>query len=190
MSEKPRILQNSRDMILTLVVLLVACVAIALIAGNLSFGAKKGAVPDFQVHQALTADARAMPFPIRDPLYPAGWKPNSGRTGNIGDDPVSNVGYITGDGMYLQLSQTNAAEPALVDYLDTSRQEEAQPETAGGRQWVAYAYANGNKAWTTDLDGVRIGLYGKASDADFNRLATIVVQTQPISKQSVGPMPS
>jgi len=177
-------------MIMTLVVLLVACVAIALIAGNLSFGAKKGSVPDFQVHQALTADARSMSFPIRDPMYPAGWKPNSGHSGNIGDDTVSNVGYITGQGMYLQLSQTNAAEPALVSYLDSSAQEDAQPVSAGGRQWVAYTYGNGNKAWTVDLDGVRIGLYGKASDADFARLAAIVVGTQPISKESVGTMPS
>lgn len=191
MSEKPRILQNSRDMILTMVVLLVACLAIAWISGSVSFsGRKHDGVPAFQVHQALRADARTMSFPIRDPQVPEGWKPNSGRTGNIGDSLVSSVGYITKEGMFLQLSQTNAPESRLVSYIDGSTQVDAQPVNAAGRQWVAYRYENGNKAWTTNLDGVWIGLYGKASDKDFNTLATIVVNTPPISKESVGPIPS
>ncbi|SIR78915.1 DUF4245 domain-containing protein [Williamsia sterculiae] len=193
MAEKPRILNNSRDMIWSLVPLLLICGVIAVVSGNCSVGlsgtARDDKTPAYDVNTGLRADARTMPFPLRLPVTPEGWKPNSGSTDSAGTGTASNVGYVTARGIYLQLTQSDADEGDLVTKLGGTGMTGAGTVDAAGRQWVRYNESEGDsaaagteKVWITDLGDVRIGLSGKADDDDFTTLATAVLAAQPLSR--------
>lgn len=183
MAEKPRMLQSGKDMIWTMVPLLALCVFIVFVSGNCSVGltgqASDDRIPSFDVEHALQADARDLPFPIRRPPTPEGWKPNSGSTQPVGDTRVSNAGWITDAGAYVQLSQTGASEDALVGYLGGNDAMGAGTREIAGHRWVMYT-ADGRKFWITDLGDVRIGVLSRGSDEDMTRLATSVLAQQPL----------
>jgi hypothetical protein len=184
---KPRILNNNKDMIWSLIPLLLLCAFIAVVSGNCSVGLTGGSgddkVPAYDVENGLRADARTVPFPIRLPQTPDDWKPNSGSTTALENTVVSNAGYITGNGVYIQLSQTNATEDAVVGYLsDDKTLLGAGTREVGGRQWVAYGKPDGGRTvWVTDLGDVRIGLKSNnAKDDDFTALASAVLAVSPL----------
>ncbi len=186
--KKPRVLQDSRDLIWSLVPLLLICVVIAGVAGSCTWGfgsqAAEQRIPDFDSAAALRADAQTMPFPIREPVVPADWKSNSGSTGTAGNSLVSNVGWIAGSGAYVQLSQSAATEEQLVrvaggdDVIGTGTRE------AGGRTWVTYENPETHrKVWATDLGDVRIAVVSRGDDALLNELATATLAAQPLPSE-------
>ena len=187
MAAKPRILHNNKDMIWSLIPLLLLCAFIAVVSGNCSVGLTGGSgddkVPAYDVATGLRADARSVTFPIRLPQTPEGWKPNSGSTVALENTVVSNAGYITANGVYIQLSQTNATQDAVVGYLsDDETLLGAGTRDVGGRKWVAYGKPDGGRTvWVTDLGDVRIGLKSnKAKDDDFSTLAAAVLAASPL----------
>ena len=187
MAAKPRILNNNKDMIWSLIPLLLLCAFIAVVSGNCSVGLTGGSgddkVPAYDVANGLRADARSVTFPIRLPQTPADWKPNSGSTVALENTVVSNAGYITANGVYIQLSQTNATQDAVVGYLsDDETLLGAGTRDVGGRKWVAYGKPDGGRTvWVTDLGDVRIGLKSnKAKDDDFSTLASAVLAASPL----------
>ena len=187
MAAKPRILNNNKDMIWSLIPLLLLCAFIAVVSGNCSVGLTGGSgddkVPAYDVANGLRADARSVTFPIRLPQTPADWKPNSGTTVALENTVVSNAGYITANGVYIQLSQTNATQDAVVGYLsDDETLLGAGTRDVGGRKWVAYGKPDGGRTvWVTDLGEVRIGLKSnKAKDDDFSTLASAVLAASPL----------
>jgi hypothetical protein len=184
---KPRILTDNKDMIWSLIPLLLLCAFIAMVSGNCSVGLTGGSgddeVPAYDVSSGLRADAKAVTFPIRLPQTPAEWKPNSGSTVALENTVVSNAGYITANGVYIQLSQTDATEDALVGYLAGDKTLlGAGTRDVGGRQWVAYGKPDGGRTvWITDLGDVRIGLMSNnAKDEDFTALASAVLAVTPL----------
>lgn len=187
MAAKPRILNNNKDMIWSLIPLLLLCAFIAVVSGNCSVGLTGDSgddkVPAYDVANGLRADARSVTFPIRLPQTPADWKPNSGTTVALENTVVSNAGYITANGVYIQLSQTNATQDAVVGYLsDDEALLGAGTRDVGGRKWVAYGKPDGGRTvWVTDLGDVRIGLKSnKAKDDDFSTLASAVLAASPL----------
>ncbi|GED97212.1 DUF4245 domain-containing protein [Gordonia crocea] len=200
MADKPRILNSSRDMIMSLLALLALVALVVVSSRNCSVGLTGGAgddkIPPFNVQAALKADAASMSFPIREPSLPSSWKPNSGTRDQIGDKLVSTVGWVTPSGFYLGLSQTDAAESALLPTLNPNRETDGDLSGTGtreidGRRWVTYvvgdrlAPSDGvRKVWIADLGDVRIGLSGKATEADFTTLARAVVLAVPIASTS------
>ncbi|GAA1481685.1 DUF4245 domain-containing protein [Gordonia sinesedis] len=185
MAGKPRIMIGGKDMIWTLIPLLALCALVAVASGNCSVGltgtASDDRTPAFDVEQALAADARVMPFPIRRPPTPQGWKPNSGSTTQLGDARASNVGWVASSGAYVQLTQTNATEDALVEELggdDVSSGTGVRD--IGGRRWVTYSTYAGKKFWITDLGDVRIAVMSRGPDGDLDRIAASVVAQQPL----------
>ncbi|MFT4199218.1 DUF4245 domain-containing protein [Gordonia sp. (in: high G+C Gram-positive bacteria)] len=196
MAEKPRILNSSRDMILTLLVLMALVALVAVSSRNCSVSPTgSGAddrIPAFDTHAALRADAASMPFPVRQPVLPSSWKPNSGANGEAGRSRVSTVGWITPTGFYLGLSQTNASEGELLPTLNPNQETEGPMSGTGkrdieGTQWVTYVAGDrlapsdgARKAWVADLGDVRIGLSGKATEDDFITLARAVIQAPPL----------
>lgn len=172
---KPRILTDHKDMVWSLIPLLVICAIIAVVSGNCSVGLTGGAsddrTPAYDVRGGLTADAQSMAFPIRLPATPQGWKPNSGSRAGIDGKVVSNTGYITADGVYLQLSQTDATEDGLVGYLDQDQALGDGVTDVAGKRWVRYTTGDKRAIWVADFGDSRIGLYGKAGDHDFRTLA-------------------
>lgn len=184
MASKPRIMTDGRDMIWSLIPLLILCAVVAIASGNCSVGLKGDAsddrVPAFDVTTALATDAQTMDFPVRRPPTPEGWKPNSGSTQMVGDARSSNVGWVSANGSYVQLTQTNGTEEALVAHLgDETSLGDGQRE-AGGKTWVVYKNEDGKQFWITDLGDVRIAVLSKGSDADIETIAASTVQQEPL----------
>jgi hypothetical protein len=189
---KPRILTDHKDMVWSLIPLLAICLLIAVVSGNCSVGLTGGAsddrTPAYDVRGGLTADAQTMAFPVRLPATPAGWKPNSGSRAGVDGKTVSNTGYLTSDGVYIQLSQTDAPEDSLVGYLDDDRPLGNGVIEVGGKQWVRYSTSDDKSIWVADLGDVRIGLYSKATDKDFTTLAQAVLAA-PVLPRGGRPVP-
>ncbi len=173
-------------MIWTVLALLALCVFVLFASGNWTFGFKAGSgddkVPAFDVSAALAADARSMPFPIRRPATPDGWKPNSGSTQTVGGQVSSNVGWVTKKGSYVQLTQTDAPEDELVATLGGYDAMGAGKCEAGGHSWVVYDGENKNRFWIADLGDVRIGVRSKGSEADIEQIAKAVIAQDPLPK--------
>ncbi|ATD70217.1 MULTISPECIES: DUF4245 domain-containing protein [Gordonia] len=189
MADKPRILINGKDMFWSLVPLIALCALVAIASGNCSVGLNQdpadSKVPAFDVVTALDADARQMPFPIRRPPTPEGWKPNSGSSDAIEGHRVSTVGWLSASKAYVQLSQTDASEDLLVPYLGGSGDEYADTtgtgtREAGGRQWVTYETSEGKKFWIADFGDVRIGVLSRGPDSDIETIASSVATQPPL----------
>ncbi|MBY4129299.1 DUF4245 domain-containing protein [Rhodococcus fascians] len=186
-NSKPRILNNNRDMVWSLIPLVIACLLIAGVASQCSLspgGPQQGPIPNFDVNTALQYDASEIGFPVRNPAVPDGWTPNSGSGGTISGDnggAVSTVGYITGTGAYMQLTQTSASEEQLVPFVSGSESVYASgTQNVSGRDWVVYGEEGSRTYWVSDFGNVRILLGGTASTEDFTTLAAILEVTEPL----------
>lgn len=191
MAAKPRILQDGRDLVWSLIPLLLIALVVAGISGSCSFGFGSSAtnqnVPEFAVSAGLRADADTMGFPIREPKLPSDWKPNSGSTQEIGNTASSNVGWITPGGIYVQLTQTNATEEQVVrKTLGDSATGEGVREISG-QQWVTYSGDEKRKTWVADMGDVRVAVVSRGNDADMETLATAVTKAHPL--EVTRPMP-
>lgn len=186
MAQKPRILNDGRDMFWSLVPLLGLCLLIAAISGSCAFGLTGGAsddrTPDFDVDTALRVDAQYMDFPVRQPATPEGWKPNSGSTQMIDGLRSSNVGWLATSGAYVQLTQTAAAEEGVVRHLGGSDAIGTGQREIGGAQWVTYESEDKRKFWITDLGDVRIAVLSRGPDSDIETIAESTVTTDPLPK--------
>ncbi len=184
MADKPRILQDGRDMMWSLIPLAVLILIVAGVAGSCSWGfgsdANEKTVPHFDVSSGLHADAANMAFPIRDPKVPSGWQPNSGSTQDLDATVTSNVGWITDGGAYVQLTQTDAAEESLLRQLLGEEASGTGTRDVGGRTWVTYENADHKKAWIADFGDVRIAVKGAGKDESLQTLAAAVAAAQPI----------
>ncbi|MFI6868534.1 DUF4245 domain-containing protein [Nocardia sp. NPDC050406] len=185
--QKPRIMNDYKDLFWSLLPLVLICLVIAGIASQCSFSAKgptPGQIPNFDVKAALADDARTLPFPIRRPALPEGWTPNSGNHDTIvgaGGGPVSTVGYITPQGTYMQLTQSNAAEDALAKNVVGTRYATGT-EQVGDRKWVVYSEPGTETAWITDFGDVRVLIKGAGTPAAYNTLASAIGQAQPLPR--------
>ncbi|MGB3603729.1 MAG: DUF4245 domain-containing protein [Gordonia sp. (in: high G+C Gram-positive bacteria)] len=191
MAEKPRILQDGRDLVRTLIPLLLIALVVAGVSGSCSWGFGSSAtnqnIPDFNVSAGLRADADTMPFPIRNPAVPADWKPNSGSTQEVGASVASNVGWITPDGIYVQLTQSGATEEQLVRKTlgDTANGEGVRQ--IADHQWVMYAGDEKRRTWIADMGDVRLAVVSRGNDADMETLAAAVTKAQPLAVERPAP---
>ncbi|MCH5642121.1 MULTISPECIES: DUF4245 domain-containing protein [unclassified Gordonia (in: high G+C Gram-positive bacteria)] len=191
MAQKPRYLTSGKDMIWSLIPLLAICAFVAIVSGNCSVGLTGRADDDrtqaFDVEHALKADAADMPFPIRLPVMPSSWKPNSGSAPSVDGHRVSTAGWVSANGAYVQLTQSDASEESLIGYLRGDEGYDAV--TAGGtrevagRTWVTYSTGEKKKFWITDLGDVRIAVLSRGSDADMEQLATATLTQQPLPRR-------
>ncbi|MEU7764411.1 DUF4245 domain-containing protein [Nocardia sp. NPDC049190] len=185
--QKPRILNDYRDLFWSLIPLVVIAVVFAGLASQCSFAANgptPGQIPLFDVKAALTMDARSMPFPIRNPALPAGWSSNSGSResiGGAGGGPVSTVGYLTPQGTYLRFSQTNATEEALARFVLGYRYASGT-EQVGEQTWTVYAEQGSETAWIANLGLSRVLITGAGNHAAFTTLAHAVTTAQPLAR--------
>ncbi|MFQ6325890.1 MULTISPECIES: DUF4245 domain-containing protein [unclassified Nocardia] len=185
--QKPRILNDYRDLLWSLLPLVLIAVVFAGLASQCSFAAKgptQGQIPHFDVTAALTADARTLPFPIRNPSLPAGWTPNSGSRDTItsnGGGPVSTVGYLTPQGTYMRMSQSSATEESLSRFVLGSRYASGA-EQVGDQKWVVYAEPGEESAWIADLGRSRVLVTGAGNEAAFRTLAAAVAAAEPLKR--------
>lgn len=180
-----------RDMVVALAVLGVMVLVVAGVAGSCSFSPGRPTVDDSRLPVVdapaeLARIARTTPFPVRVPAVPPGWRSNS-----VGQDRVPvpdapaepgnrsvRVGYLTPQGRYLALVQTDAAEDALL-----AAETAAQPAVGAGAQdvaglrWVVYERDRGEPIWIAELPGTtpsRALITGSGGADDFTALATAV----------------
>ena len=185
--QKPRILNDYRDLFWSLIPLVVIVVVFAGLASQCSFAVKgptQGQIPHFDVRAALSNDARTVSFPIRDPSLPEGWTPNSGSRDTItstGGGPVSTIGYITPQGTYLRMSQSSATEESLSRFVLGSRYGSGT-EQVGAQKWVVYAEQGSETAWIADLGQSRVLITGAGNQSAFNTLAASIQAAQPLPR--------
>ncbi len=187
-ADKPRHLQNSHDLILSIVPLVLICLALAGLARGCSFspgGPTAAPPPTVDAAQIYTDDAAAESYPIREPAMPDGWVANSSSNAKIGGTAggtVVRVGYITSGGSYLKLAQSSATVqqlvPEEVDTLDGLSASRSM--VVGGATWDVYAKKGSEPAWVSDLGPVRLLITGSGSDAEFAQLATAVLAQPPL----------
>jgi hypothetical protein len=202
--QKPRLLQDGRDMFWSIAPLVIACIVLAGILGMCSFapnGPGKGPAPSYDAPAALQADADALKIPIRLPRLPDGWQSNSGsRKGIDGGrtDPVSGqpsravsstVGYLTPSGMYLSLTQSNADEDKLVASINPDLFP-AGTQNVDGVKWVVYEGAGrddkpAEPLWTARLNGpggpAQIAITGAAGTDEYRMLARATQTQSPLT---------
>lgn len=186
MADRPRILQDQRDLLLTLIPLILAALVVAVVAGRCGVDTTHGAAgrPDYDAGAALRLDAREFSFPVREPRLPDGWKPSSGGREKISGDEggqVSSVGYLSPTGRYLKLSQSSASELALVSRT-VGRRAATGAEQLSGRTWVVYAEEGKEAAWVADFGAVRALITGAGTHEQFTALARAVVAAAPLPR--------
>lgn len=183
-SKPPRSALTARDMIGALVVLALVVLVVGGLSRSCTFAPAGPTVdasrlPVIDVRADLTRFAPGVPFPVRVPAVPPDWRANS--TDRVlvpaGGQSVR-TGYLTPDGRYLRLQQSDATEEALL-------RAEADPGAAAaqgvvdvdGQRWVAYRSERAEPIWITEAaaDGVppvRLLVTGSGSDADLRALAS------------------
>src|SRR5262245_4664236 len=202
--QKPRILQDGRDMFWSLAPLVIACIVLAGMLGMCSFapnGPGKSPAPSYDAPAALQADADALKIPIRLPRLPDGWQANSGSRKGIDSgrtDPStgqqsravsSTVGFLAPSGMYISLTQSNADEDKLVTSINNDLYPTGTQDVAGVK-WVVYEGAGqdakpAEPVWTTRLGGpggpAQIAITGAAGTGEYRTLAEATQTQSPLT---------
>ncbi|WP_084532091.1 DUF4245 domain-containing protein [Nocardia miyunensis] len=184
-NQKPRILNDYRDLLWSLIPLLLICVVFAALAQQCSFSPGKpatGNIPHFDVTSALRDDAHTLPFPIRQPSLPDRWTANSGSRDTVtgeGGGTLSTVGYITPEGTYMQLTQSNASESALADHILQTRSPSGT-QKVGERTWTVFHVQGNEPAWITDFGADRVLIKGAGNQSAYMTLAGAIDAAQPL----------
>lgn len=199
-ADKPRILQNRRDMVLTIVPLLALCLIALFASGNFRWGF--GADPKDETVTAINpkavyeVSAGDLGFPVRIPAgagvtdgVPDGWKATATRDETIAGGTVFSVNYVTPEKNSLQLSQSNAPIAGVVESVFGGRTKASGAIPVDGRTWQVYGPNEKNRsAWAIELDGVVIAVYGSGTVPRFTELAAAVQSQAPLPKPT-GPAP-
>ena len=125
-----------------------------------------------------------VPFPVRIPPVPAGWRANSADRLSLPDGGQAvRVGYVTPEGRYLRLVQSDGSEEALL------ANETGGSPAAGrgvvdvdGQAWIAYT-GPGERAepiWITEVTApgavpVHLLVTGSGDEQEIRTLAAAAV---------------
>jgi hypothetical protein len=147
-------------------------------------GVDPGAGPTVDAPAQLRVLAGAMPFPLRVPELPPGWRANAVSTEKIGDAGARAVraGYLTPEGRFLRLVQSDADEAALLATEAEGMPVAAGPVPVDGTTWVTYADDTREPIRIATLDGVRLLITGSGSDDDFRTLAAAATGGRVLSR--------
>jgi hypothetical protein len=179
---------GSRDMVLSMLILLPIVGLIALLGRGCSFSpggptVDPSQLPAIDSHPTLVASARRLDFPLREPVPPPGWRASAV---DLAKAPAGasavRVSWITGGGRYLRLVQTTADEGALVAAETGAAPTGAEPIQAAGAQWVDYTGGNGEHAWARRAGGVEWLITGDGLPSEFTALAEAVSVAAPLPR--------
>jgi Protein of unknown function (DUF4245) len=198
-SKPPRSAMTVRDMLVALGILVLIVIGFGALSGSWSFAPTgpsidPGAVPVVDAAAELGRLAPLMPFPVREPAVPAGWRVNS-----VDQDPVTGggkavrSGYVTQGGRYLQLLQSDASEAALLTTAAGQAPVPGHgPVDVDGQRWVVYGgqgstAARAEPVWITEVatpggSPVRMLLTGSGNDEEFRTLAAAAVGATPLPR--------
>ncbi|WP_214406234.1 DUF4245 domain-containing protein [Pseudonocardia lacus] len=193
-SKPPRSALSVRDMLVALAVLVPVILLLGGLTRACSFSpggptVDPSRLPVADVAAELGPIARTVPFPIRVPDVPQGWRANSVDQDRVGADGAADarravrVGYLTPQGRYLRVVQSDADEAGL---LATETGPEPVPGTGvrevAGLRWVVYAREDDEPIWIAEVPGdvpSRALITGSGSEDDFAALATALANGGP-----------
>ena len=190
--QKTRAFQSTKDIVLSLVVLLVAMFLTVGFTGLCSFNPgeadQSGPVQEVDADAVLQMDARTFDFPIRNPEMPEGWVANSARRVMVGGEPSSLVGWVINGENYISLTQTGADFKAASEPDDSVR-EETGTETTGDVEWHVFTGDDARPLWVADLGDVRLAIEAMASHEQTRTAAEKIAATKPIDVTDVSDSP-
>lgn len=185
--EKPRVFQSTKDIVMTLVVLLLSMFLVVGFTGLCSVDPgrpeAKGPVREVEAESILKMDAQALDFPIRYVEMPEGWVPNSQRRTEVGQQISVLTGWVIDEEMYISLTQT----PAPLDEAkqpDEDYREQVREENIDGQRWIVLEGEDTRPVWATDLGDVRLALEGMANDDLMRTAAEAAQKAQPIERNA------
>ncbi|MGQ0575284.1 MAG: DUF4245 domain-containing protein [Pseudonocardia sp.] len=173
----PRSSLGVRQLVGAILVLL----PVILLFGGLSRCSFSPGGPSFDPSAGPSVDAPALlrdlapqvPFVLRVPAVPPGWRANAVDRAALDGGSAVRVGYLTGAGRYVQLVQSDAAEEIVVRDAAGALPPGRGTVEVAGRVWVVYGGAE--PVWVADVDGVRLLVTGSGDDAEFRVLAAAVL---------------
>jgi hypothetical protein len=186
-SKPARSALSVRDMLVALAIL----VPVILLVGGLSRACSfspggptvdSSRLPVVDVAAELGTAARTIPFPVRVPAVPQGWRANGVDQDRVGADGATDarrairVGYLTPAGNYLRVVQSDADEAGLlstetgpVPFAGTGVRDVA------GLRWVVYAREDEEPIWIAGLPDpttpTRALITGSGTEDEFAALA-------------------
>lgn len=174
-----------KDMLGALLVLIPIALLVVGVGQSCSFAPTgpefdPGAGPTVDAPARLGEFARVSTFGLRVPDVP--WRANSTDRGPVeGGGTAVRVGYLTEQGRYLRLVQSDASEEALLS-TEGGRGATAEGVTpAAGRSWVTYRGTDGEPFRIATLPGsptVRLLITGSGTDVEFRALAEATVRAR------------
>jgi len=177
-----------KDMVVAIGVLLVVVLVIGGLSRGFSFApggptVDPTGIPVVDAPAELRGLASSVPFALRVPAVPPGWRSNSVAEDRVvGTDRTDvRIGYLTEQSQYLQLLQTDAAEDALLAAQQGAARLAAQgPQDVGGQEWVVYGTQPSEPIWIADVatpggGSVRMLISGSGTVDDYRALAGAVV---------------
>ena len=181
--QKPRMFQSTKDIVISLGVLLFAMFLTVGFTGLCSFNPgpadQSGPVQEVDARTFLTMEASSVDYEIVDPVMPEGWVPNSARRTQVGAQPGSLVGWVIDGERYISLTQTSAEVDDAAKMGDEPR-EEAGTEDIGGQQWQKFTGEETRPLWVADRGDHRLILEAMASEDELRIAAERVAQAKPV----------
>lgn len=199
--EKPRMFTNTRDLLISLGVLLVVMFFSVGFTGLCSFNPgpaeKSGPVQEVDIDTILRTDARGLGIPVRLPVLPDNWEANSGRRTMVDNEPSSKAGWVIDEKAFLALTQTVVGlDDAVKDEDDGYREETdtfvvpaADSSTGGDVTWRLWTGDDVKQVWAADLGDVRLLISGTATPEQYRTLATAAVKAEPLDAGAVSATP-
>lgn len=193
-AQKPRILQSRRDLVFTMVPLVALCLLAVFASQNFRFGfgadPQDETVASINPRHVYELSASNLPFAVRMPGgegvvdgVPDGWKATASRDEQVRAGTVFTVNYVTPEKNSLQLSQSGAAVDVVVESVYGARSKPSGSVPVGARTWQVYGPNDkGRSAWSLDIDGTVLVLYGGGTVPRFTELATAVQDQAPLPK--------
>ncbi|HEX3780758.1 MAG TPA: DUF4245 domain-containing protein [Pseudonocardiaceae bacterium] len=184
-----------RDMVISMVVLVVVVLGLTALSQNFTFSpggpsTSGSTAPTVDAAEQYQVAVGQVHFPLREPKLPAGWHANSANldqvTGSATSGQTPNeleVGWITPAGRYVAIAESSA------DAADLARQEAGLPDgtqmvdkgqvKVGSREWAVYSGTRTEQSWVLDLGSVRLLVTGNGSQAEFTTMAE-AAQSAPV----------
>jgi hypothetical protein len=182
-SKPPRSAMTLRDMLAAIGVLLLVVLLVAGVSRACTFSpggptVDQAGLPVVDAPAELRALAPRVPLPVRVPAVPPGWRSNSVEQDLVrGGGRAVRTGYLTPEGRYLRLLQSDAPEPALLAVETGAEPPPARgPVDVAGQTWVDYGSGRDESIWIAEVTAggappVRLLITGSGSEADFRALA-------------------
>lgn len=184
---------GTKDMAITLAVVLVVVGLIALYGSRVSFapGAQptSGPIPSADAVGGFEHAKATMGFPITVPVgLPASWHPNSFSVSDpsvvsdgvsqVGSLPAARGGWLTPDGRFIELIETAGdVDRVLRNEFGAARSVEGSVRV-GGVSWQVTRGVRAETAWVRSVgtapELTTIVITGNASERDFRILAAAV----------------